>query len=250
MITTHELIQYLDQLLNPQLFKDYCPNGWQVAGRAEIKKLVTGVSANQALIEQAAENKADALLVHHGFFWNGENPCVVGLKYSRLSKLIEHRINLIAYHLPLDAHAELGNNIQLAKLLNIIPNTEIVNPLNLVREGKLQNPMSGEQFAKHIEMQLARVPFYIPGRSEKIHSIAWCTGGAQDFIQQAIDLKVDAYLTGEVSERTVSIARESGIHFYAAGHHATERYGVKALGIHLAQRFGLEHQFIDINNPV
>lgn len=251
MLSINELLSYLDNLLTPNLFRDYCPNGLQVAGRIEIRKIISGVSANQALLDAAVQAQSDLILVHHGYFWRDENPCITGLKQTRLSTLIKNEINLIAYHLPLDAHDTLGNNIQLAKLLGITPINELkVNSgPGLVRIGQLDG-MSGASFASHIEKKLNRQPFYIPGRKEKINSIVWCTGAAQDFIELAIEFGADAYLTGEVSERTVSIAKESGIHFYAAGHHATERYGVAALGEHLAQQFGLAHEFIDIDNPI
>ncbi len=252
MLVIKELTTYLDQLLHPQLFNDYCPNGLQVEGRAEIKKLVSAVTANQALFAAAQDFGADAILVHHGLFWRGDDPCVTGIKRNRLTTLLQNNINLIAYHLPLDAHSEFGNNIQLASVLKLIPEAEISvndNP-NLVRIGRLHNKMNAQQFAKQIEQALHRKPLHISGRVENIETIAWCTGAAQDFITLAIDHGVDAYLTGEVSERTVHIAREAGIHFFAAGHHATERYGVYALGEHLAREFQLKHLFIDIDNPV
>lgn len=252
MIETNKLIQYLNQLLQPQLFADYCPNGLQIAGQSSIKQIISGVSASQALLDAAIDLKADAVLVHHGYFWKGENPCVIGIKQKRLSAILKHQINLIAYHLPLDAHDIYGNNIQLAAKLDLVVDGEfaVENSVSIGRKGHLQNPMPGMEFATYIEQQLSRKPLYIPGKAAQIHSIAWCTGAAQDNIEEAITAGVDAYLTGEVSERTVLIARESGLHFFAAGHHATERYGVHALGEHLAKKFNLSHQFIDIDNPV
>lgn len=246
-----ELIDATDTLLQPQKFKDYCPNGLQVEGRPQVKKLITGVTACQALLDQAVANDADALLVHHGYFWRGEDATIVGIKRRRIATLLQHDISLIAYHLPLDAHLQLGNNAQLAEVLDITPRAGLQPGENSIGSiGELGEALSSAQLTRHIASRLGREPLHISGRSKQIKSIAWCTGAAQDFIQQAIDAGVDAYLTGEVSEQTVHIARESGIHFYAAGHHATERYGVQAVGRYLAQKFDVEHQFIDVDNPV
>lgn len=249
-MNTIDLENYLNQLLKPEDFKDYCPNGLQVEGKKTIKKIITGVTACQALIDQAIEKKADALVVHHGYFWGGENPCIIGMKKNRLAALLNNDINLFAYHLPLDAHVEFGNNVELAKKLNINVdiNQERVNPL--LFNGTLNTPMSGEDFSAHINNALSHEPLFIPGRKNKITKIAWCTGAAQDFIEEAHAMGVDAFLTGEVSERTVHFARENNIHFFAAGHHATEKYGIKALGNHLAEKFELACEFIDIENPV
>lgn len=247
-----ELAHYLIELLRPNDVKDYCPNGLQLSGKSDVQTLVTGVTANEALIEAACSLNADALLVHHGFFWRGENPCITGYKYNRIKMLMQHDINLIAYHLPLDRHKEFGNNVQLAKVLNIIPKgqIELGEPMGLVWHGILSEPCSGIQLSDHIEKQLQRRPLHIEGKSKLINTIAWCTGAAQDYIQLAADYGCDAFLTGEVSERTVDIAKETGIHFYAAGHYATERYGVQALGNVLANHFDLTHHFIAIENPV
>lgn len=252
MTKTDYLIDYLNQLLHPQLFSDYCPNGLQIAGKNEINTIISGVTACQALLEEAVKKDADLILVHHGYFWKDENPCIVGMKQKRLATLLKNNINLAAYHLPLDAHPIYGNNVQLADQLNIIVDGEFPekNGMAIGKIGRLQNEMTGAQFSKSIAHTLRRDPLYIQGQSPVIRSIAWCTGAAQDYIYQAIDVGVDAFLTGEVSERTTHIARENGIHFYAAGHHATERYGVMALGEHLAEKFGINHEFIDIENPV
>lgn len=252
MIPTQKLLHYLKEQLKPDMFCDYCPNGLQVAGREDIGKIISGVSATQALLDAAVAQNADAILVHHGFFWKGEDPCVVGIKQKRLATLLRNDINLIAYHLPLDVHPKFGNNAQLAKRLGMVQKSEFAkhNSAMLGCIGQLNTVMSGEQLCSHIHETLNRDPFYIPGTSSEIKKIAWCTGAAQDFLEQAAQVGVDAYITGEVSERTVPLARELGIHFYAAGHHATERYGVKALGDHLASQFNLDHQFIDIDNPV
>jgi dinuclear metal center YbgI/SA1388 family protein len=249
MIKVAELISYLDKLLTPENFQDYCPNGLQVEGKKKVNKIITGVTACQSLLDIAVSEKADAVLVHHGYFWKEEKPCIIGMKHKRIATLIDHDINLIAYHLPLDAHPTCGNNVQLAKILNIEIDTAQEKD-SLVLTGKLKTTMLPDAFISHISSRLDRKPLYIPGASKTIKTIAWCTGGAQDFIEQAANLKVDAYLTGEVSERTVHIAREMGVHFFSAGHHATERYGIKFLGEHLAAEFGLECKFIDIDNPV
>ncbi len=252
MAARQDILNYLSELLQPQLFRDYCPNGLQVEGAPEIKSIVCGVTANQALIDAAIAVKADTILVHHGYFWRGENPCVTGMMQKRLSTLLKNNINLLAYHLPLDAHETLGNNAQLANVLQLIPDGQFADASGpaLGRMGRLETPMTGEQFAQHISQALDREPLHIPGGASEITRVAWCTGAAQDFITDVVDLNVDAYITGEVSERTVSIARETGIHFYAAGHHATERYGVLALGVHLSDHFEIDYQFIDIDNPV
>ncbi|MBA2654755.1 MAG: Nif3-like dinuclear metal center hexameric protein [Gammaproteobacteria bacterium] len=246
------VINYLNDLLQPQLFRDYCPNGLQVQGNSTIKTLVTGVSASQALIEAAIELQADALLVHHGFFWKNESPSIVGMKYRRIKALLLNEINLLAYHLPLDAHPLYGNNIQLGQLLGLenIETFEVEPGLNLGYKGRLPRALSGELFSELIARKLLRTPLHIESNDRSIETVAWCTGGAQDYLSQAIDQNIDAYLTGEVSERTFHLAKENNIHFYAAGHHATERYGVKALGEHLSQKFNLIHHFVDIDNPV
>ncbi len=249
--TLKELINATDELLQPQDFHDYCPNGLQVEGKPQVGKLVTGVTACQALLDQAVAQNADALLVHHGYFWRGEDAVIVGMKRRRVATLLRHDISLLAYHLPLDAHPELGNNVQLAKVLGMQIHAGLqASEHSVGNAGELTEARSGEAFARHIATRLGREPLHIAGDSAKIRSIAWCTGAAQEYIQQAIGLGVDAYLTGEASEQTVHTAREAGIHFYAAGHHATERFGVQAVGKYLAQKFDLEHQFIDIDNPV
>lgn len=252
MTTLNTLVNYCDTLLDSARFNDYCPNGLQIEGQHDIKKIVTGVTACQALIERAIAAKADAILVHHGYFWKHENPCLVGNKGQRIKTLCQHNISLIAYHLPLDVHPELGNNQQLAKQLNLIVNgiLNTGNPPALALQGQPPQPMAGTEFAAHLQTKLGRNPLHIPGKAEKIQRLGWCTGAAQDYIDYAIAAGLDAFLTGEVSERTTHSAREAGIHFFAAGHHATERYGIQALGQHLAQQFNIVHEFVDIDNPV
>lgn len=251
MVALSELIHYTNQLLSIRDFADYCPNGLQVQGCSHVKRLVAGVTACQALLDAALDSGADAVIVHHGYFWKGEDSRVLGIKRQRLKTLLSHDVSLIAYHLPLDAHPYYGNNIQLGRVLGLEAETSFATeggpPLGLV--GKPIHVVTGAQFAVHMGNLLRRNPLYIPGKMPSLKRIAWCTGAAQSFITAAVERQVDAFLTGEVSEQTVHIARETGIHFYAAGHHATERYGVRALGDHLAQRFELEFKFIDIDNP-
>ena len=242
------LINYLNQLLNIKEFKDYCPNGLQVEGSAIVKKVVTGVTASQALLEAAVTKKADTIIVHHGYFWRGEDACIVGTKYRRLATLIRHNLNLFAYHLPLDAHSLYGNNVQLGKQLDFQV-TEISDD-GLFYVGKLKKAQNADELQQYIATRLQRVPQLVRGRTEKIKTIAWCTGGAQDFIEKAADYNVDAYLSGEISERTFHLAKELELDYFAAGHHATERYGIQALGEHLASKFNLDVEFIDIDNPV
>ncbi len=252
MITRHKLQHYLDDLLQTTLIKDYCPNGLQVEGKDKIKKIISGVTASQDLIDVAIEQQADAILVHHGYFWKGENPCVVGMKQQRLQKLLANNINLFAFHLPLDVHMQLGNNVQLAKQLNIIHKgtKEIDGVKDLLHYGELSDAISGDTFVQHLKTTLQRTPLHIAGNGANIKTLAWCTGGAQSFLQAAAALGVDAYLTGEASEQTFHEARENNIHFFAAGHHATERYGIYALGEHVAAEFQLQHEFIDLPNPI
>lgn len=252
MLVRDQLLDYIDHLLEPQQFKDYCPNGLQVAGHETIRHIVTGVTANQALIDKAIELNADTILVHHGYFWKGEDARVIGIKRERLKSLLSHDINLMAYHLPLDQHPQLGNNAQLGQLLSLIVTGGLQpdNPRSIGLVGRLSQPMSGRAFAQHISRCLKREALHIGEDDDVIETVAWCTGGAQGYLQQAIDLGVDAYITGEVSEPTVHLARETGTHFYSAGHHATERYGAQALGERIAREFDVQVTFVDIDNPV
>ena len=251
-VSLKELELELKILLRPEQFKDYCPNGLQVEGRKEISKLVTGVTACQELITAAVEAGADALLVHHGYFWRGEDQSISGIKKVRIEALLKHELSLLAYHLPLDVHQEFGNNVQLGKVLGIEINGELGkqnnHPIGLT--GTIDQGTDFETLKALIADKLDRQPLAIEGKSKTIKSIAWCTGAAQNYIELAVAAGADAYITGEVSEPTVHIARESGIHFFSAGHHATERYGVQAIGSYLASKFNLDHQFIDIDNPV
>ena len=243
------LVNYCNELLLTRPFNDYCPNGLQVEGRETIRNIVSGVSASLALLEAAKEHKADLILVHHGYFWRGATPVITGMMKRRLALLLKEDMNLLAYHLPLDAHEELGNNVRLAQLLNITCLGPVAQG-SLVFHGRLESPCTPAALIHLLQDKLGQKPLHIAGQSPLISTVAWCTGAAQDSIDIAADLGVDAFLSGEISERTVHSARETGVHYFACGHHATERYGVMALGEHLAQRFELKHHFIDIDNPV
>lgn len=241
----------LENLINTELscaaFHDYAPNGLQVEGRTEVQRVVTGVTACQALLDAAVLSQADAILVHHGYFWKNEAPVVRGMKRNRLKTLLSNDINLYGYHLPLDAHPILGNNAQLAQLLGIHLRGEI-EPL--VPQGEFEQPLSGVELQQRLESGLGRAVLHCGDNAPKqIRRVAWCTGGGQGFIDSAATFGVDAFISGEVSEQTIHTAREMGIHFYAAGHHATERGGIKALGEWLAQYHGFDVTFIDIPNP-
>jgi dinuclear metal center YbgI/SA1388 family protein len=249
MIAILDLVLYCDTLLGSGAFSDYCPNGLQVEGERAVGRLVTGVTASQALVDAAVVRKADALLVHHGFFWRGESPTITGMKGRRIRALVRGGLSLIAYHLPLDAHPELGNNRQLAHVLDILDPAATPLADGLLWHGRLRKPLAGEAFVAQVAAALRRAPTFVAGHDRPIARIAWCTGGAQAYIEEAAKLGVDAYLSGEISERTTHQSRELGLHYYAAGHHATERYGVQALGQHLAEHFDLEHEFVELDNP-
>jgi dinuclear metal center YbgI/SA1388 family protein len=239
---------YLGEFLQVHVFRDYCPNGLQVEGRAEIRRIVSGVTASAALIEAAIAAGADALLVHHGYFWRGEDARITGLRRRRIGRLIGADLNLFAYHLPLDAHPEVGNNAMLGRALGL-DITARGGDNELVAIGAAPAGLTLADFAARVGERLGRAPLAVGEGGRVLRRIAWCTGGAQGYFEQAIAMGADAYLSGEISEQTVHLARESGVAYLAAGHHATERYGVQALGEHLARRFGLEHRFIDIDNP-
>ncbi len=250
-ITRTQLVAYLDEFLNVSQFKDYAPNGLQVEGKDNIHTIVTGVTACQPLIEQAIALNADAILVHHGFFWKNEVEVITGMKHKRIKALINNDISLFGYHLPLDAHHGVGNNAELARVLGIIsPRVCPQVSQDLLWHGHLDVPMLPEAFAAHLYTSLGREALHIGDKSKHIRTVAWCTGGAQDYIDEAVRLGVDAFISGEVSERTFHSAMEQDIHYFAAGHHATEQFGIQALGEHLSREFGLKHHFIDIINPV
>ncbi len=245
------LAQFLSTELQTARFRDYCPNGLQVEGRSEIKVLVSGVTASLALLEQATLLRADAVLVHHGYFWRGEDMRVIGQKHKRLKILLENKISLFAYHLPLDAHPQMGNNITLAAQLDLIPTARFGED-DLGWIGQMENGLvlTVGELAKHIESKLGRKPLLVGDPDQLLGQVAWCTGAAQNMFGDAITAGASVYLSGEISESTVHLARESGVAYIACGHHATERYGVQALGRHIAQQFGVTHHFVDIDNPV
>ena len=243
------LIHYTQQLLQVERFKDYCPNGLQVQGKTEVRKIVTGVTASMALLQAAQEAGADLILVHHGYFWRNEDPRIVGIKRNRLAFLLEHDLNLAAYHLPLDAHITLGNNVQLGSLLKFELEGFSGDPA-IIAYGQLKQAVNLQTLTGHIETALGRKPLTIGDSQKIVKKIAWCTGAAQGYIENAIELGVDVFISGEISEQTTHLAMESGVSYISAGHHVTERYGIKALGEHLADKFQLTHQFIDIENPV
>jgi dinuclear metal center YbgI/SA1388 family protein len=246
-ITIDTVHTYLNDLLNIQDFQDYCPNGLQVAGKTEVQVVVSAVSASLAAIEAACDYGAQVLLVHHGYFWKGEDPCITGIKKNRLQRLLAADLNLLAYHLPLDAHPSYGNNVQLAQRLGFILQGTLDKILHY---GKTAAPIHADALCDHIGHILQRPPLHIKGAALTLEKIAWCSGGAQDYLERAARAGMDAYISGEISERSVHIAREYGIHYFAAGHHATERYGVQALGQHLAQHFGIIHHYVELDNVV
>lgn len=247
-----EIVKYCNRYLQASTIKDYCPNGLQVEGRESVQRIVGGVTASQALIDAAIARNADMILVHHGYFWKGEDSCISGMKRRRLAALLGAEISLLAYHLPLDIHAEVGNNVQLAHLLGFSVDgpLEAGNPRSVGLTGELQAAMLPSELAQHLHQKLGRECQHIGVGDIPIKRVAWCTGAAQGMIDLAIVQGVDAYISGEISEPTVHAARENGVHYFAAGHHATERGGVQALGRHLAECFSLDFEFIDIPNPV
>lgn len=245
----NELRDYIASLLETGRFRDYSPNGVQVEGRAQVHRIASGVTASQRLLEAATNWGADAILVHHGYFWRGEDAAITGIKKRRVAHLLQNDVSLLAYHLPLDAHAEFGNNAQLAQRLGFIERGRF-GEQNLACHGELEQPQKLERLVCHIEATLHFTPQVVGDANKTLRRMAWCSGGAQGYFMQAVELGVDAFLTGEISEQNVHVAEETGIAFIAAGHHATERYGVQALGEHLAARFGLEHRFFDMDVPV
>lgn len=255
-VSTQQLADWLDATLQVQRFKDYCPNGLQVEGKAAISHIITGVTATQALLEAAIERKADAILVHHGWFWKNEDPCVRGPKRKRLALALRHDLNIFAYHLPLDAHPVLGNNAQLAHILGLEVerdangNPVVCGPDGLVWLGRCEPAKTLDELGHSICNALQRQPLLVGNTQQAIRRIAWCTGGAQGMMQAAVAAGADAYLTGEASEPTFHLAQETGTAFIAAGHHATERYGVQALGRAIADEFGIKVEFVDIDNPI
>lgn len=248
----NELVRYLDTQLEAAQFRDYCPNGLQVEGRRDVQRVVCGVTASLALIEAAIARHADVLLVHHGWFWRGEDGRVTGFRKQRMARLLAHEINLIAYHLPLDAHSLWGNNAQLAQRMG----WKVESRFGEQNIGFLGLPAHAHETADTLTQALSAAlgrPAQLLGevhRHRPLHRIAWCSGGAQGYFEQAIAMGADVYVTGEVSEQTFHLAQETGIPCIAIGHHASERYGVQALGQHLHEQFGLDCEYVEIENPI
>lgn len=243
------LSAWFDDTLSPQHFKDYCPNGLQIQGASRVKLLACAVTASINAIEAAREQGAQALLVHHGYFWRGEDPCVVGIKHRRIQLLLKHNISLFAYHLPLDVHPTLGNNAQLGARLGWAVD-ERFGEQNLICATQLKAPIQAAQLAQILKRQLKQAPLLVGDLNRSVQRIAWCTGGAQDSLQDAINAGCDAFVSGEISERTTHLARETGVIYAAAGHHATERFGVQALARAASEALGVAWCFVDDPNPV
>lgn len=248
MVGRNDILAWFDEVLQTASFKDYAPNGLQVEGRETVGKIATSVTASKAAIDFAVEQGADLLLVHHGMFWKSEPQTITGWKKERIAALLEHNINMAGYHLPLDAHPVLGNNAQLAQKLGFETDKRF-GEQNLLNSGRLKQPQTLAQLTAHIETVLQRKPTVIGNPLQIIKSAAWCTGGAQGFFQTAIDEGADVYLTGEISEAQYHLANETGTAFIGAGHHATERYGIRALAEAAAEVFGVEVCHFDENNP-
>jgi len=251
MIDRSTLLEAFDLLLNPERFRDYGPNGLQVEGKPQVRKIVSGVTASLDLIEAAVAARADAIFVHHGLFWRGQEARVTGWMKQRLALLLAHDINLFAYHLPLDAHPELGNNAQLGAVLGLVGQPGLGEQALAWLGGRADGAAfaSAVELADHVEFKLSRPVTLIHRGDRVIQRIAWCSGGAQSYFESAIAAGADAFITGELSEPQAHYARESGVAYLACGHHATERYGAPAVVSRVAAQLGLEHEFIDINNP-
>lgn len=249
MIQLLPLVEYANQALKIKQFNDYCPNGLQVEGRKEVKSILSAVTASAEAINAAIEVDADVLLVHHGYFWRGEDPVITGLKRKRIGLLVANNISLLAYHLPLDAHPDWGNNVRLAEVIGLEV-TDFLMPDKMGLVGRMPSPTSLAELTDQVAKTLNRQPQVVSGGEHVINTLGWCTGAAQDMIEQAASLGLDAFISGEISERTYHQAKEHGIHYIAAGHHATERYGVQAFGEHLAAHFDLQYRFFDEDNPI
>ena len=249
MTTRQELLAAFDELLQPARFKDYGPNGLQVEGRSEVRHIVSGVTASLALIDAAIAEGADAIFVHHGLFWRGQDGCITGWMRQRVARLLQHEINLFAYHLPLDAHPELGNNAQLGARLGLKIKGNFGEQM-LGCWGDLDAPLGGvEALAQQLQSVCGRSVVAVDAKPGPLRRVGWCSGGAQGYFEAAIAAGVDVFITGEISEPQAHYARECGVSFIACGHHASERYGAPAVAGHVAQRLGLRHSFIDIDNP-
>ena len=244
-----ELGAYVDNLLEAARYRDYCPNGLQVEGRAEVRRVVCGVTASQSLLDEAVRRNADAVLVHHGWFWKNDDSRITGIRRKRMGTLLGADINLFAYHLPLDGHAELGNNAQLAKLLGWRIDGRFADQ-DIGFLGRPAETVTAGDIASALEQALGRTVMLVGDAARPVGRLGWCSGGAQGMFEQAIVAGAECFVSGEISEQTVHLARESGVPYIAAGHHATERYGVMALGEHLREKFGLDCEYVELDNPV
>ena len=252
MTKLQDIIQWCDQTLKSSEFKDYAPNGLQIEGKTEVRKILAAVTASQDAIDAAIRENADLLLVHHGYFWKGEAYPITGMRGKRIKSLIQHDISLLAYHLPLDSHPSLGNNAAIADLLKL-ERIEALDPSErhpIGNIGYLNQPMPVEDFKKFVSEKLKFDAIHLPADKTMIEKVGFCTGGAQDFIVKAAEQGCDAYISGEVSERTFYEAKELGIHYFACGHHATERYGVQRLGQAISEQFDIEYVYFELNNPI
>ena len=252
MAKLQDIIQWCDQTLKSTEFKDYAPNGLQIEGKTEVRKILAAVTASQDAIDAAIRENADLLLVHHGYFWKGEAYPITGMRGKRIKSLIQHDISLLAYHLPLDSHPSLGNNAAIADLLEL-ERIETLDPSErhpIGNIGYLNQPMPVEEFKKFVSEKLKFDVTHLPADKNMIEKVGFCTGGAQDFIVKAAEQGCDAYISGEVSERTFYEAKELGIHYFACGHHATERYGVQRLGQAISEQFDIEYVYFELNNPI
>ncbi|OTG93794.1 Nif3-like dinuclear metal center hexameric protein [Acinetobacter sp. ANC 3832] len=252
MATLNDIIKWCDQTLKTHEFKDYAPNGLQIEGKSEVKKILCAVTASQDAIEAAIAQNADLLLVHHGYFWKGEPYPITGMRGKRIKSLIQNNVSLVAYHLPLDSHPILGNNAAIADILELenIENLDVSEPHPIGNIGYLENAMSPEIFKNYVSERLGFNAIHLPADKTTIQKVGFCTGGAQDYIGKAADQDCDAYISGEVSERTFYEAKELDVHYYACGHHATERYGVQRLGKAISEQFNIEYSYYELNNPI
>lgn len=252
MAKLKDIIQWCDQTLKSHEFKDYAPNGLQIEGRENVHKILCAVTASQSAIEAAIAQGADLLLVHHGYFWKGEAYPITGMRGKRIKSLIQHDISLVGYHLPLDAHPNLGNNAAIADLLEL-ENIEALDPTErhpIGNIGYLKNPMSADAFKTYVSQRLHFNAIHLEAEKNTIQKVAYCTGGAQDFISKAAEQQCDAYISGEVSERTFYEAQELNVNYYACGHHATERYGVQRLADAISKQFDIQYIYFELNNPI
>ena len=252
MAQLKEIIQWCDQTLNTHEFKDYAPNGLQIEGKSEVQKILCAVTASQEAIDAAIAQNADLLLVHHGYFWKGEPYPITGMRGKRIKSLIQHDISLVGYHLPLDSHPSLGNNAAIAELLQL-ENLQALDPSErhpIGNIGFLKHAMSATEFRDYLTARLGFKTIHLPAEKSQIQKVGFCTGAAQDFIGKAAEQGCDAFISGEVSERTYYEAKELGVHYYACGHHATERYGIQRLAKAISEQFNIEYSYFELNNPI